>query len=146
MYVYNLTEVGTSQRQAKALEIMTEGPLGGAAFNNEFGRPCLTGYFRTMNEQVNGINWGYNKPIMIAGGVGNIRKEHVAKNQISVGACLIVLGGPSMLIGLGGGAASSASDGAGGNSADVDFASVQRHNPEMQRRCQEVIDALCAMG
>lgn len=121
---------------------MTEGPLGGAAFNNEFGRPALTGYFRTYEEKVNSHNGeelrGYHKPIMLAGGIGNIRADHVQKGEIVVGAKLIVLGGPAMNIGLGGGAASSMASGQ--SDADLDFASVQRDNPEMERRCQEVID------
>ena len=119
---------------------MTQGPLGGAAFNNEFGRPCLTGYFRTYEEKIAGEVRGYHKPIMLAGGLGNIRRDHVEKNDVPVGSYIIVLGGPAMLIGLGGGAASSVASGEG--SEDLDFASVQRENPEMERRCQEVIDRL----
>jgi phosphoribosylformylglycinamidine synthase len=125
------------------MDIMIDGPLGGAAFNNEFGRPNIMGYFRTYEEKVAGVNGdevrGYHKPIMIAGGYGNIKKEHVQKGDIPVGANIIVLGGPAMLIGLGGGAASSMASGT--SCADLDFASVQRGNPEMERRCQEVIDA-----
>ncbi len=142
------TDFGKPGRIVTALDIMLEGPLGGAAFNNEFGRPNLLGYFRTYEERVNSHNGeevrGYHKPIMIAGGMGNIRDEHVQKREIPVGASLIVLGGPAMNIGLGGGAASSM---ASGQSAEnLDFASVQRENPEMERRCQEVIDRCWQMG
>ena len=139
---------GKPERIVTALDIMLEGPLGGAAFNNEFGRPALTGYFRTFEQAVNTPRGeevrGYHKPIMIAGGMGNIREAHVQKAEISVGGKLIVLGGPAMLIGLGGGAASSMATGA--SSADLDFASVQRDNPEMERRCQEVIDRCWQLG
>ncbi|HEX9813261.1 MAG TPA: phosphoribosylformylglycinamidine synthase, partial [Burkholderiales bacterium] len=135
---------GKPDRIASALQIMLDGPIGGASFNNEFGRPNLAGYFRTFEEEVAGEVRGYHKPIMVAGGVGNIRAEHVEKCAIPVGAKLIVLGGPSMLIGLGGGAASSMATGA--SAADLDFASVQRSNAEMQRRCQEVIDRCWALG
>jgi len=135
-------------RIASALDIMIEGPLGGAAFNNEFGRPALLGYFRTYEEKVNSFNGeevrGYHKPIMLAGGIGNIRGEHVQKGEIPVGAKLIVLGGPAMNIGLGGGAASSMDSGK--SKEDLDFASVQRENPEMERRCQEVIDRCWQLG
>ncbi|MFZ7198744.1 phosphoribosylformylglycinamidine synthase [Avibacterium avium] len=135
-------------RIASALDIMLEAPLGGAAFNNEFGRPALLGYFRTYEEKVNSFNGeevrGYHKPIMLAGGIGNIRAEHVQKGEIPVGAKLIVLGGPAMNIGLGGGAASSMASGK--SKEDLDFASVQRDNPEMERRCQEVIDRCWQMG
>ncbi len=129
---------------ATAFEIMRDGPIGAAAFNNEFGRPCLGGYFRSF-EQVRSptLVRGYDKPIMIAGGLGAVRPGHVAKQRVQPGDAVIVLGGPAMLIGLGGGAASSK---AAGDSADLDFASVQRDNPEMQRRCQEVIDACMALG
>ncbi|NMH59692.1 phosphoribosylformylglycinamidine synthase [Alteromonas ponticola] len=141
-------QYGKPQRIVSALDIMTHGPLGGAAFNNEFGRPNLLGYFRTYEQQVNSFNGvevrGYHKPIMIAGGLGNIRREHVEKGEITVGAKLIVLGGPAMNIGLGGGAASSVASGQ--SSEDLDFASVQRDNPEMERRCQEVIDACWQLG
>ncbi|MBO9665120.1 phosphoribosylformylglycinamidine synthase [Dokdonella sp.] len=133
-------------RFATAFEIMRDGPLGGAAFNNEFGRPCLGGYFRTF-EQANatpGVRSGYDKPIMIAGGLANLRPQHVEKRTLQDGDAVIVLGGPAMLIGLGGGAASSMAGGA--SSEQLDFASVQRDNPEMQRRCQEVIDACWARG
>jgi len=139
---------GKPDRIVTALEIMTDGPLGGAAFNNEFGRPALLGYFRTYEESVNSHNGqelrGYHKPIMLAGGIGNIRADHVQKGEITVGAKLIVLGGPAMNIGLGGGAASSMASGQ--SDADLDFASVQRDNPEMERRCQEVIDRCWQLG
>jgi phosphoribosylformylglycinamidine synthase len=139
---------GKPSRIASALDIMLEGPVGGAAFNNEFGRPALCGYFRSFELKVPGPLGpeirGYHKPIMLAGGVGNIRAEHVHKGEIPAGAAIVVLGGPAMLIGLGGGAASSLS--AGSSHEDLDFASVQRDNPEMQRRCQEVIDRCCALG
>ncbi|MGC8121195.1 phosphoribosylformylglycinamidine synthase [Marinobacter sp. VGCF2001] len=139
---------GKPDRIASPLDIMIEGPIGGAAFNNEFGRPNLAGYFRTFEEKVPGAAGeevrGYHKPIMIAGGLGNIREEHVEKGNIPVGAKLIVLGGPSMLIGLGGGAASSMDSGS--SNENLDFASVQRDNPEMERRCQEVIDRCWQMG
>lgn len=141
-------DFGKPDRIVTALDIMTEGPLGGAAFNNEFGRPALNGYFRTYEERVNSHNGeelrGYHKPIMLAGGIGNIRADHVQKGEISVGAKLIVLGGPAMNIGLGGGAASSMASGQ--SDADLDFASVQRDNPEMERRCQEVIDRCWQLG
>ena len=142
------TDFGKPSRIVSAFDIMMEGPLGGAAFNNEFGRPNILGYFRTYEEQVNSFNGvevrGYHKPIMLAGGLGNIRDEHVQKGEIVVGANLIALGGPAMNIGLGGGAASSM---ASGQSAEnLDFASVQRENPEMERRCQEVIDKCWQLG
>ncbi|HRP06543.1 MAG TPA: AIR synthase-related protein, partial [Opitutaceae bacterium] len=127
---------------------MIEGPLGGAAFNNEFGRPAICGYFRAFEMEAPGRDGpslrGYHKPIRLAGGLGNIRREHVQKGKILPGDALIVLGGPAMLIGLGGGAASSLASGAG--QEDLDFASVQRDNAEMQRRCQEVIDRCWALG
>jgi phosphoribosylformylglycinamidine synthase len=135
---------GRPARIASALEIMLDGPIGGASFNNEFGRPALCGYFRTFEQQVDGVVRGYHKPIMIAGGLGNIRADHVHKGEVPPGAALVVLGGPAMLIGLGGGAASSMAQGQ--SEEDLDFASVQRGNPEMQRRAQEVIDACWAMG
>ncbi|MEM6785952.1 MAG: phosphoribosylformylglycinamidine synthase [Myxococcota bacterium] len=140
---------GHAPRMASPLDIMLEGPLGGAAFNNEFGRPALLGIFRTFELEVPGDDGpaevrGYHKPIMLAGGLGNIRRGHVAKGTIEVGAPVVVLGGPAMLIGLGGGAASSV--GAGASDEALDFASVQRDNPEMQRRCQEVIDRCWALG
>jgi phosphoribosylformylglycinamidine synthase len=139
---------GKPERIVTALDIMIEGPLGGAAFNNEFGRPALTGYFRTFEQAVDSPRGlevrGYHKPIMLAGGMGNIRADHVQKGEITIGSKLIVLGGPAMLIGLGGGAASSMATGT--SSADLDFASVQRENPEMERRCQEVIDRCWQLG
>ncbi|WEM41738.1 phosphoribosylformylglycinamidine synthase [Photobacterium sp. DA100] len=142
------TDFGKPGRIVNALDIMLEGPLGGAAFNNEFGRPNLLGYFRTYEEKVTSHAGeevrGYHKPIMIAGGMGNIRAEHVQKKEIPVGAKLIVLGGPAMNIGLGGGAASSMASGQ--SAEDLDFASVQRENPEMERRCQEVIDRCWQLG
>ncbi|HEY8586213.1 MAG TPA: phosphoribosylformylglycinamidine synthase [Rhodanobacter sp.] len=134
-------------RMATAFEIMRDGPLGAAAFNNEFGRPCLGGYFRTYENELPGLpglRRGYDKPIMLAGGLANLRPGHVLKRAVQPGNCVIVLGGPAMLIGLGGGAASSVAGGA--SSAELDFASVQRDNAEMERRCQEVIDACCAHG
>jgi phosphoribosylformylglycinamidine synthase len=141
-------DFGKPERIASALDIMLEGPIGGAAFNNEFGRPNIAGYFRTFEMEVPGPNGpeirGYHKPIMIAGGFGNIRVPLVKKGEVTVGAAIIVLGGPAMLIGLGGGAASSMASGA--SEADLDFASVQRDNAEMQRRCQEVIDRCSALG
>ncbi|MFU8821379.1 MAG: phosphoribosylformylglycinamidine synthase [Gammaproteobacteria bacterium] len=135
---------GFPGRIATPLEIMRDGPIGAAAFNNEFGRPNLAGYFRTYEQVVDGVVRGYHKPIMIAGGLGNIRASHVDKGEVSPGAKLVVLGGPAMLIGLGGGAASSMSSGE--STEDLDFASVQRGNPEIQRRAQEVIDRCWAMG
>ena len=142
-------DFGKPAHIASALNIMIEAPLGGAAFNNEFGRPNLCGYFRTFEEiktNETGIDEvrGYHKPIMIAGGIGNIREMHVEKGEIDLGAKLIVLGGPAMLIGLGGGAASSMAAGTGNE--DLDFASVQRENAEMERRCQEVIDQCWQLG
>lgn len=137
-------DFGKPGQIASALEIMLDGPIGGAAFNNEYGRPALCGYFRSFEERVDGKLRGYHKPIMIAGGLGNIRPGHVQKNAVSPGAKLVVLGGPAMLIGLGGGAASSMASGSARE--DLDFASVQRDNPEMQRRCQEVIDACWQLG
>lgn len=142
------SDFGKPSRIVNALDIMTEGPLGGAAFNNEFGRPNLLGYFRTYEEKVTSHNGeevrGYHKPIMLAGGLGNIRSDHVQKGDIPVGAKLIALGGPAMNIGLGGGAASSMASGQ--SNEDLDFASVQRENPEMERRCQEVIDKCWQLG
>jgi phosphoribosylformylglycinamidine synthase len=139
---------GKPERIASALDIMTEGPIGGAAYNNEFGRPNLCGYFRSFELHVptpEGVEVrGYHKPIMLAGGLGNIRASHVKKGQLEPGDKIVVLGGPAMLIGLGGGAASSMAQGA--SAADLDFASVQRDNAEMQRRCQEVIDRCWALG
>ena len=141
-------DYGRPGRIVSALDIMLEGPLGGAAFNNEFGRPNICGYFRSFEMSAPGVDGsevrGYHKPIMIAGGYGNIREEHVQKGEYSAGAKLIVLGGPAMLIGLGGGAASSMASGQ--SHEDLDFASVQRQNPEMERRCQEVIDRCWQLG
>ena len=136
---------GRPAHVASPLEIMIDGPLGAAAFNNEFGRPNLCGYFRTFEQTgPDGTRFGYHKPIMLAGGLGNIRAEHVEKGEIHPGYALIALGGPAMLIGLGGGAASSQ---AGGESnTDLDFASVQRDNAEMERRAQEVIDRCWQRG
>ncbi|TFK20746.1 phosphoribosylformylglycinamidin [Coprinopsis marcescibilis] len=140
------TDFGRPVHIASAFDIMIEGPLGASAFNNEFGRPALTGYFRTFSETVPVSEdgkitevRGYHKPIMIAGGYGNVRPKFALKSKITPGAKIVVLGGPGMLIGLGGGAASSQVSGA--SSADLDFASVQRDNAEMQRRCQQVIDS-----
>ena len=139
---------GKPSRIVSALDIMIEGPLGGAAFNNEFGRPAINGYFRTFEQEVPNARGtelrGYHKPIMLAGGLGNIKAEHIQKGAINPGDQLIVLGGPAMLIGLGGGAASSMASGSGNE--DLDFASVQRDNAEMERRCQEVIDRCWALG
>jgi phosphoribosylformylglycinamidine synthase len=136
--------VGRPQRVASALQIMIEGPIGGASFNNEFGRPNLAGYFRTFEQRVGGEVRGYHKPIMIAGGLGNIAAVNARKKSLEPGAALIQLGGPGMLIGLGGGAASSMDTGA--NEEDLDFASVQRGNAEIQRRAQEVLDRCAALG
>ncbi|MDH3978381.1 MAG: phosphoribosylformylglycinamidine synthase, partial [Gammaproteobacteria bacterium] len=139
--------LGKPERIASPLEIMIEGPIGGAAFNNEFGRPNILGYFRTfeaIEADAGKRAWGYHKPIMIAGGLGSIRGDDVHKNDVPPGALLIVLGGPAMLIGLGGGAASSM--GSGTSSEDLDFASVQRGNPEMQRRVQQVLDSCWSEG
>jgi phosphoribosylformylglycinamidine synthase len=135
---------GKPSRIASALQIMLDGPIGGAAFNNEFGRPNLAGYFRTFEEKVNNEVRGYHKPIMLAGGLGNICAAHTHKHPLPTGALLIQLGGPGMLIGLGGGAASSMDTGA--NAENLDFDSVQRGNPEMQRRAQEVIDRCWQLG
>jgi phosphoribosylformylglycinamidine synthase len=142
------TAFGKPDRIASALDIMLDGPIGAASFNNEFGRPAIAGYFRTFEIHAPGDPperlRGYHKPIMIAGGVGNVRRQHVEKSEVPVGAQLVVLGGPGMLIGLGGGAASSM--GSGASSTELDFASVQRGNPEIQRRAQEVIDRCWALG
>jgi phosphoribosylformylglycinamidine synthase len=138
------SDYGKPERIASALDIMVEGPIGAAAFNNEFGRPNLAGYFRTFEQEFNGEMRGYHKPIMIAGGLGNIAAEHAFKIRFPAGSLLIQLGGPGMLIGLGGGAASSMATGT--NTADLDFASVQRGNPEIQRRAQEVIDRCWQQG
>jgi phosphoribosylformylglycinamidine synthase len=139
---------GKPGRIASALDIMIEGPIGGAAFNNEFGRPAILGYFRSFELEIDGATGrevrGFHKPIMIAGGVGNVRAEHVTKGEIPAGAPIIVLGGPALLIGLGGGAASSVAQGT--SHEDLDFASVQRDNAEIERRCQEVVDRCWAQG
>ncbi len=142
-------DYGKPGRIVSALDIMLEGPVGAASFNNEFGRPNICGYFRSFEMHIPGNNGegevrGYHKPIMLAGGVGNIRSAHVNKAEFPAGSQLVVIGGPAMLIGLGGGAASSMATGA--SAEELDFASVQRSNPEMQRRCQEVIDQCCALG
>jgi len=141
-------DFGRPGRIESALGIMIEGPIGAAAFNNEFGRPALCGYFRTLELETGPAGdrmlFGYHKPIMIAGGVGSIRREHVHKESVPAGTPIIVLGGPAMLIGLGGGAASSVASGA--SAEQLDFASVQRGNPEIQRRCQEVIDRCTTLG
>ncbi|MBK8335476.1 MAG: phosphoribosylformylglycinamidine synthase [Sterolibacteriaceae bacterium] len=137
-------DYGKPERIASALDIMIEGPIGAAAFNNEFGRPNLAGYFRTFEQAVQGEVRGYHKPIMIAGGLGSIQAQQSHKIRFGDGTLLITLGGPGMLIGLGGGAASSMTTGT--NTADLDFASVQRGNPEIQRRAQEVIDRCWQIG
>jgi phosphoribosylformylglycinamidine synthase len=142
------TDFGKPGRIVSALDIMLEAPIGAAAFNNEFGRPNICGYFRTYEEKVSSFAGeevrGYHKPIMLAGGLGNIRENHIDKNDIPPGAQIIVLGGPAMLIGLGGGAASSMATGESQES--LDFASVQRGNPEIERRVQEVIDRCVQLG
>jgi phosphoribosylformylglycinamidine synthase len=135
---------GKPERIASPLQIMIDGPIGGAAFNNEFGRPNLGGYFRTYEQNVGGAVKGYHKPIMIAGGMGNISAKHTSKNDLPAGSLLVQLGGPGMRIGMGGSAASSMATGT--NTADLDFDSVQRGNPEMERRAQEVINACWAMA
>lgn len=139
-------DIGKPARIVSGLDIMLEGPIGGAAFNNEFGRPNLAGYFRTFQSQTDqpSTHWGYHKPIMIAGGVGNVQRQHAVKKTVHPGGLVVVLGGPAMLIGLGGGAASSMASGS--SKAELDFASVQRGNPEMQRRAQEVINQCTALG
>jgi phosphoribosylformylglycinamidine synthase len=135
---------GKPDRVASALQIMLEGPIGAASFNNEFGRPNLAGYFRAFEMEADGVVRGYHKPIMIAGGIGNINAEHAHKSPVAPGALLVQLGGPGMLIGMGGGAASSMDTGA--NPENLDFDSVQRGNAEMQRRAQEVIDRCWQLG
>jgi len=135
---------GTPGRISDARSIMLEAPIGAASFNNEFGRPNLLGYFRVYQQNIGGVRFGYHKPIMIAGGVGSIHADQVQKAALPEGALLVQLGGPGMRIGLGGGAASSL--GGGANSERLDFDSVQRGNPEMQRRAQEVIDRCAALG
>jgi phosphoribosylformylglycinamidine synthase len=137
-------DYGKPNRIASALAIMLEGPIGAAAFNNEFGRPNLAGYFRTFEGNVGGVQRGYHKPIMLAGGIGNIAARDSSKAALPEGSLLIQLGGPGMLIGMGGGAASSM--GAGTNTEDLDFDSVQRGNAEIQRRAQEVIDRCWGLG
>ncbi len=137
-------QYGKPERIATPLQIMIEGPLGGAAFNNEFGRPILGGYFRVFEQTLEGVRRGYHKPIMIAGGIGSIDSIHTAKKEIQAGHLLIQLGGPGMRIGMGGATGSSVATGT--NTADLDFDSVQRGNPEMERRAQEVINACRAMG
>ena len=136
--------MGSPDRIASPLKIMIDGPIGAASYNNEFGRPNILGYFRTLETHHNGENIGYHKPIMLAGGVGSISNKHTHKKSLSEGDLLIQLGGPAMLIGLGGGAASSMNTGS--NQENLDFASVQRGNPELQRRAQEVIDACWQLG
>ena len=143
-YSATQAQYGKPARISSALDIMIEGPIGGAAFNNEFGRPNLLGYFRTFEEKFHGQMQGYHKPIMIAGGLGNIQAAQVHKKVIQPGHLLIQLGGPGLLIGLGGGAASSMATGA--NHAELDFDSVQRGNPEIERRAQEVIDRCWQLG
>ncbi|MES2971952.1 MAG: phosphoribosylformylglycinamidine synthase [Patescibacteria group bacterium] len=135
---------GKPDRIVSALDIMLEAPLGAAAYANEFGRPNTCGYFRTYEQEADGLVRGYHKPIMIAGGIGNIRDQHVQKRKLSVGAKLIYIGGPAMLIGLGGGTGASMESGKSG--AELDFASVQRANAEIQRRVQEVIDQCWSLG
>ncbi|MCU7955484.1 MAG: phosphoribosylformylglycinamidine synthase [gamma proteobacterium symbiont of Bathyaustriella thionipta] len=141
-------DYGKPDRIVSALDIMLEAPIGAAAFNNEFGRPNICGYFRTFEEKINTSTGtevrGYHKPIMLAGGVGNLKAEHVIKGAVPEGSKIILLGGPAMLIGLGGGAASSMNSGS--SCENLDFASVQRGNPEMERRCQEVIDRCWQLG
>src|SRR6185369_1855871 len=137
-------DYGKPGRIASALQIMIDGPIGGASYNNEFGRPALTGYFRTYEQRVGGEVRGYHKPIMLAGGYGNISAKHTAKHPLGANTIFIQLGGPGFLIGLGGGAASSMASGQ--NTESLDFDSVQRANAELERRCQEVIDACWQMG
>ena len=135
---------GKPEHIASPLQIMTEGPLGGAAFNNEFGRPNLLGYFREYEQTVDGVVRGYHKPIMIAGGLGQIDAQQTQKIEFPAGSLLIQLGGPGMRIGMGGSAASSMATGT--NAAELDFDSVQRGNPEIERRAQEVINHCWAQG
>ncbi|MEO7363951.1 MAG: phosphoribosylformylglycinamidine synthase [Candidatus Saccharimonadales bacterium] len=135
---------GKPDRISSALDIMLEAPIGASSYVNEFGLPNLTGYFRSYEQEDSGNRWGYHKPIMLAGGLGNIRDQHVVKGTMTAGTKVIVLGGPAMLIGLGGGAASSMQTGS--SSADLDFASVQRANAELERRVQQVIDSCWALG
>lgn len=142
--VWEKNPYGKPSTIASPLDIMIQGPIGGAAFNNEFGRPILGGYFRVFEQSIQGKRWGYHKPIMIAGGIGSIRDEHTHKKNIQVGDLLIQLGGPGMKIGMGGGAASSMNTGT--NAQDLDFNSVQRGNPEIERRAQEVINTCIQYG
>ena len=135
---------GRPERIASALDIMLEGPVGAAGYNNEFGRPAIAGYFRTLEQAVGATIYGYHKPIMLAGGMGNIVREHIKKQAFPAATRIVVLGGPAMLIGLGGGAASSIASGHGDE--ELDFASVQRDNAEMQRRAQEVINRCWQLG
>jgi phosphoribosylformylglycinamidine synthase len=135
---------GKPEHIASPLQIMIDGPIGGAAFNNEFGRPNLLGYFRVYEQTVDGVRRGYHKPIMIAGGLGTISASQTSKIEFPAGTLLVQLGGPGMRIGMGGGAASSMA--AGANAAELDFDSVQRGNPEIQRRAQEVINHCWALG
>ncbi len=141
-------DYGKPDRIVSAQDIMLEAPIGAAAFNNEFGRPNICGYFRTFEEEIKTATGtqvrGYHKPIMLAGGVGNLKAEHVLKGEVPEGSKIVLLGGPAMLIGLGGGAASSMNSGS--SCENLDFASVQRGNPEMERRCQEVIDRCWQLG
>jgi phosphoribosylformylglycinamidine synthase len=137
-------DYGRPERIVSPLEIMLQGPIGAAGFNNEFGRPNICGYFRSYEQEVEGRVWGYHKPIMIAGGLGNIADTDVQKRDVSPGSLIIQIGGPAMRIGLGGGAASSMASGS--NVAELDFDSVQRDNPEMERRCQEVLDRCWQLG
>jgi phosphoribosylformylglycinamidine synthase len=141
---WECVRIGKPEHIASALQIMTEGPLGGAAFNNEFGRPNLGGYFRVYEQRVAGVQRGYHKPIMIAGGIGSISQSQTKKKVFAAGTLLVQLGGPGMRIGMGGGAASSMA--AGSNATALDFDSVQRGNPEIQRRAQEVINHCWALG
>lgn len=141
---WELRDYGCPGRIAAALEILRDGPLGAAAFNNEFGRPAIAGYLRVFEGELGGVQRGFHKPIMLAGGIGQIRRPLVEKRPLPVGARILVIGGPAMLIGLGGGAASSVASGEGDE--DLDFASVQRGNPEMERRAQEVIEQCIALG
>ncbi len=136
--------MGRPEHLASALQIMIDGPIGGAAFNNEFGRPNLAGYFRVFEQEVGGVRRGYHKPIMIAGGLGSISASQTSKIAFPAGTLLVQLGGPGMRIGMGGGAASSMA--AGANAAALDFDSVQRGNPEIERRAQEVINHCWSLG
>ncbi len=141
---WEAADVGRPSHLASALQIMVEGPIGAAAFNNEFGRPNLGGVFRVFEQVAGGRHWGYHKPIMVAGGIGEVADAHTHKIEFPAGTLLVQLGGPGMRIGVGGGAASSLATGS--NAEQLDFDSVQRGNPEMQRRAQEVIDSCRALG